>query len=226
MIYMFVYSELHSSESFSNPLPTIILQQIWNWSLREWILCCCQDESGGPHSATGFQEELTFARNMSKSNSLIIPCVLHFFVKKEKIQANKLLYIYTSYSATISRIWLILYKLYYCTCRNNLFCFKLILATLEHSSICCREKKLFAHSYCEFSSPRYVFKNYISQKQRNHIISKTHSSADSTLSIKSTTWKDLRTDILRIFLRLPEINLCRKQSDQRILSFALPLTQF
>lgn len=141
MIYMFVYSELHSSESFSNPLPTIILQQIWNWSLREWILCCCQDESGGPHSATGFQEELTFARNMSKSNSLIILWVLHFFVKKEKIQANKLLHIYTSYSATISRIWLILYKLYYCTCRNNLFCFKLILATLERSSICCREKK-------------------------------------------------------------------------------------
>lgn len=130
----------------------IMLLSWWEWG-------------GGPYSATGFQENLTFA-SVSKPNSLIIPRVLQFFIK-EKIQANKLLCIYTSYSVTISRIWLILYKLYYCTSRNNLFCFKLILATLDCSSICCRKKKrmkLFAHSYCEFSSPRYVFKNYISQK--------------------------------------------------------------
>ncbi|KQL42396.1 hypothetical protein AAES_28456 [Amazona aestiva] len=36
MIYMFVYSELQSSESFSNPLPTITLQQSLNWSLDEY----------------------------------------------------------------------------------------------------------------------------------------------------------------------------------------------
>lgn len=173
MISMFVYSELHSSESFSNPLPTNILQQILNWSLSEWILHCCERENrglnSGPCAATGFQEELTFATNVSKFNIIIIPCVLHYFIKKEKLQAKELLYIYTS--ATISRIWLISYKLYYCTCRNNLFCFKLILATLEwwlsSSSICCRKKKIFAHSFCEFSPLRYVFKNYLS---KNNVI--------------------------------------------------------
>lgn len=118
---------------------------------------------GGHILPLGFRKKLTFA-SMSKSSSLTIACALHFFSKTEKIQANQLLSIYTSYSVTISRIWLILHKLYYCTCRNNLFCFKLILATLDCSSICCRKKKLFAHSYCEFSSPRYVFKNSISQK--------------------------------------------------------------
>lgn len=43
--------------------------------------------------AIGLQEKLTFA-NMSKSNSLIIPCALHFFIKKEKIQANKSRYLH------------------------------------------------------------------------------------------------------------------------------------
>lgn len=136
--------------------------------------------------AIGFQEKLTFA-SMSKSNSLIIPCALHFFIKKEKIQANKLLYIYTSYSVTISRIWLILHKLYYCTCRNNLFCFKLILATLDCSSICCRKKKYLHIAIVNFLLQGMFSRTTSLKKQRNHILSKTHSSADSTLSIKSTT---------------------------------------
>lgn len=139
---------------------------------------------------------------MSKSNSLTIPWVLHFFLKKEKIQANKLLYIYTSYSVTISRIWLILYKLYYCTCRNNLFCFKLILATLDCSSICCRKKNYLHLAIVNFLLQGMFSRTTSLKKQRNHILSKTHSSADSTLSIKSTTWKDLRIDILKDFFKV------------------------
>lgn len=136
-----------------------------------------------------------------KSQQITVPCVLRYFIKKEKLQAKILLYIYTS--GTISRIWLISYKLYYCTCRNNLFCFKLILVTLKRwlssSSICCR-KKLFAHSFCNFFSSEVCFQErHPSKKQTNRIIRKTHNSADSALSIKTTTWKDLRIDILRIF---------------------------
>lgn len=106
MIYMFVYSELHSSESFSNPLPTIILQHILNRSLGESILCCCEQErrglNSGPYSATGFQEEPICATNVSEFNITITPCVLHPFIKKEKLEAKELLYIYTS--VTVSRI--------------------------------------------------------------------------------------------------------------------------
>lgn len=156
----------------------------------------------GLNSATGFPEELTFATNMSKLKSIIFPCVVHYFIEQEKLQAKKLLFIYTS--VTISRIWLISYKLYYYTCRNNLFCFKLILATLEwwlsSSSICCTKKKYYLHiAFVNFLLWGMFPRTASLKNQRNHIISKTHNSADSTLSIKSTAWKDLRIDILRIF---------------------------
>lgn len=183
----------------------------------QWVLCCCEHGNkglnSGPYSATAFQE-LTCATNVSKFSSIIIPCFLHYFIKKEKLQAKELLYIYTS--VTISRIWLISYELYYCTCRNNLFCFKLILATLDwwlsSSSICCRKKNYLHIAFVNFLLWGMFSRSVSLKKQHNHIISKTHNSADSTLSIKSTTWKDLRNDILRIFLRLSENKSLQKTS--------------
>lgn len=114
--------------------------QIREQGAKSWVTFCHQ-ASGRTH----------LCDKHLKSQQITIPCILRYFIKKEKLQAKILLYIYTS--GTISRIWLISYKLYYCTFRNNLFCFKLILATLKwwlsSSSICCR-KKLFAHSFCDF----------------------------------------------------------------------------
>lgn len=204
MIYMFVYSELHSSESLSNPLPTITLQQSLNWSLGEWASCCCEHENmglnSGLYSATGFPAELTFAMNISKPKSIVVPCVLHYFLEQEKLQAKELLFIYTS--VTISRIWLILYKLYYCTCRNNLFCCKLILAPLEwwlsSSPICCTKKNYLHIAFVNFLLWGMLPRTASLKTQRNCIISKTHNAADSTFSIKSTPREDLRIDILRI----------------------------